>query len=129
MASPVTYQDFLAAQEAQEYAADPAQLSALKALFSDPSANISHIAQRAAAPIIKALDEIPGVPVDTFAFWRTIAAAVKELPQYNDKLVKLVLELQKVPSPSDYISYMTDFKQHWTEFAFNCKLPFSGVLG
>jgi hypothetical protein len=119
--SPITYQDFLAAQEAEAHPTDLVQLSALQTLFSDPSANVSQIAQQAAAPILKALDETPGVPVYTSLFWRAVAAAVRDLPQYNDKLVEFVVEFQKVPSPDDYISYMTDFMRHWTEFEFHCK--------
>jgi hypothetical protein len=41
MASPATYQDFLAAQEMLKYPTNPTQLSAFKILFSDPSIPIS----------------------------------------------------------------------------------------
>lgn len=128
MASSKTYQEFIAAQEAEEYPLNSTQLSGLKTLFSDPSVPVSQVAQEVAAPILKALKETPGAPVDTFIFWRTIAAAVKELPQYNDRLVELVIELQKIPSPLDYLSYMTDFNQHWTEFEFHSESNLSNSV-
>lgn len=122
MATLISYQDFLASQEAQTYPVDRTQLFALRTLFSNTLVSVAEIAQQVAAPIIQALNDNPMVPPDSYLLWRTIAAAVKELPQYNEKLVELVVELQKVPSPSDYISDMSDFREHWTEFVFHCKL-------
>ncbi|OCK82276.1 hypothetical protein K432DRAFT_403048 [Lepidopterella palustris CBS 459.81] len=123
MAHTATYQDFVAAQEKEEYPVASEQLSALKILFSDPTYPTSELAKQIAEPILKALEEKPTSPVDCFRIWRTIAAAIKQLTGYNHKLVELVVELQKAPDPLGYIALMQDFREHWTEFAFDFDDP------
>lgn len=124
--APISYQDFLSTQVKEDYPAAPEQLSALRTLFADPSVPVSQVAEQIARPIVEARQnclENPEAP-DEYRYgilWRTIADAVRQLTEYNDRLVKLVVEIQKVPDPEGYIAFMQDFQEHWTEFAFDCK--------
>ncbi|RDL38480.1 uncharacterized protein BP5553_02820 [Venustampulla echinocandica] len=113
------WEDFIAAQEKEEYPVESIQLSALRKLFSDPTVPISQVALELATPILKELEKNPGKTVDCFRLWRTIEAAIKQLTDYNDKLVELVIEFQKVPDQAGIIGCMQDFREHWTEFAFD----------
>jgi hypothetical protein len=79
MAPAISWQEFIAAQRNDEYPLDPAQLSALESLFSDPNIPVSQIAKEIASPILKALGENPGAGVDGFLLWRTITAAVEQV--------------------------------------------------
>jgi hypothetical protein len=115
-----TWQEFLAAQEKEEYCLEPDQVSALKTLFSDPNIPVSVVAKQFAAPWLRELEEQPGVPSNTpSVIWRTVADAIRELSEYNDKLVDLVVEMSKLPN--DTLYSMADKYYYWVEFVLSCK--------
>ena|ERR1700744_804737 len=121
MASNPSWNKFIKEQEIHDAPLASEQLSALSSLSLESNISVSEIARQITAPILKSLDRKPDSPVDCYRLWRTVADAVKELTDYNDKLVELVVEIQKVPDTTGYITDMQDFRQHWTEFAFNCE--------
>jgi hypothetical protein len=120
MTSNTPWEFFIKAQLNHEAPIASEQLSALSNLFVEPKSSIPEIARQITAPILRALEKEPDAPVDCYRLWRTIADAVKDLTEFNDKLVELVVEIQKVPDSIGYIAHMQDFRQYWTEFAFNC---------
>ncbi|KAF4631004.1 hypothetical protein G7Y89_g7132 [Cudoniella acicularis] len=121
----ITYEKFLAAQAKEDYPAEPEQLTALKTLFSDPTIPISQAAQQIVAPTLKYLEQNPGsqAPDNDFILWRTIASAIKQLPEFNDRLLELVLEINKIPAANGYFKGLYDFYMHWREFAFSFSDP------
>lgn len=120
----ISYQDFLSEQEKKKYSATPEELSALRILFADPSVPVSQVAQVITKPIIEENHRAKTNPEkpSTYEYsiiWRTIADAVRQLTEYNDKLVELVVEIQK--TPDEYVAFMQDFQMHLNEFAFECR--------
>lgn len=53
--------------------------------------------------------------------WNSVADGIKQLTEYNDRLFDVVVELQKVVGPLFSFEHMTGFREHWTEFIFNCE--------
>jgi hypothetical protein len=117
MASASTFQVFLQKQAAQQYPLDAQQLAAFETLFSDDSVPVSEIANQITTPYIK---DGSTQPEDIFFLWRTIFDAVEQLTGFNDKLVELVTEIQKVPG-METGGHMVQFNQTWTEFRNSCK--------
>jgi hypothetical protein len=118
MASQIT-PEFFNTQEKQN-PADSTQLSVLKRLFSDPSVSVSELARLASIPILKDLQKDSNVPPNPYAFWRPIANAVKVLPEYHDKLVEFMIELQKIQCPGTY-NLIDGYRQFWAEEAWSCE--------
>ena len=102
MASHTTWEEFIKLQENHETPITSEQLSALTKLFAEPNISASEIAMQITTPILKALEKEPDSPVDCFRLWRTIADAVKQLTNFNDRLVELVVEIQRVPDSTGY---------------------------
>jgi hypothetical protein len=119
MASQITPGEFFNTQEKQN-PADSTQLSVLKRLFSDPSVSVSELARLASIPILKDLQKDSNVPPNPYAFWRPIANAVKVLPEYHDKLVEFMIELQKIQCPGTY-NLIDGYRQFWAEEAWSCE--------
>lgn len=124
--SSTTPQDFVAAQEKHEYPLLPEQLQALKAFLTDSGVPASQTAQDLTRPVISLHQKAKTDPsvLSTYehsTLWRSIADAIRQLPDFNDKLVDLVVEIQKVSDPEDHFSSMSDYQQYWTEFVFDCK--------
>ncbi|KAK2601873.1 hypothetical protein QQS21_004559 [Conoideocrella luteorostrata] len=121
-----TPEDFIREQEGEEYPAAPEQLAALKSFLTNPSVSASDAAKDITRPIIearqKALNKEPS-DYDFTSLWSTIAEAVRQLTDHNDRLVELVTEIQKVPDQEGYIAFMQDYREHWTEIAFEFKDP------
>ena len=118
------YKAFLASQEQEKYPLSSTQLSALRTFFSDPSVPVSQVAKQIAKPLLEIVEKVQRGESceDRFGrLWRTIADAVRTLTSLNDRLVELVVELQRVEDPSGYIGAMCDFNEYWQEFAFDCK--------
>lgn len=121
-----SWQDFMAAEEVKQYSMDPEQIAAFKTFFSDPTTPISEIARRISIPIIKALQEQnrDAKGLDTYrygALWRAMGEAIRQLTEYNDRFVELVVELQRTPDPTGFLACMDDFHMEWTERVFSCK--------
>ncbi|KAK2595215.1 hypothetical protein QQS21_007068 [Conoideocrella luteorostrata] len=126
--SAITPQEFIAAQEKEEYPLIPEQLEALRVFLTDPTVPISQVAQDLTRPVIKLHEEAKKDPdalsnFDHGTLWSSIADAIGKLTDLNDRLVDLVVEIQKIPDPEGHFASMTDYKQHWNEFAYDFKVP------
>lgn len=128
----VTVQDFIAAQKGSETPLIPEQLEAFTTFLTDSSVPPSQIAQELTRPVInlhQAAKKDPDL-LSTFdhgRLWSSIADAIRELPDLNDKLVDLVVEIQKVSDPEGHFASMIDYQQYWTEFAYDC-MPLPPIL-
>ncbi|GAB0137779.1 hypothetical protein EsDP_00006032 [Epichloe bromicola] len=126
--SSTTPQDFVAAQEKHEYHLLPKELQALKAFLTDSSVPATQTAQDLTSPVISLHQKAKTDPsvLSTYehsTLWRSIADAIRQLPEFNDKLVDLVVEIQKVSDPEDLFSTMSGYQQYWSEFVFDFKVP------
>jgi len=114
MAITTTWQDFIAAQrEIEDYPLRPEQLAALELLFSDPTAQAPDIAKHIVQTFPR--DDDQGI------FWHTIANAIKQLTDFNDRLVDLVAAMQQNLK-------MSFFGENWSEFIFYCTCVIIGSL-
>ena len=126
-ATPITWQEFIAAEEKEDYPLEPEQISALKTLFSDPNISVSEVAKQFTAPWKKEIDEHPGEHFPSYMpsiIWRTVANAIRQLSEYNDKLVELVVEISKILDVNNQIASCADKYYYWVEFVLGagCKL-------
>ncbi|KAK8075359.1 hypothetical protein PG997_010022 [Apiospora hydei] len=93
--SEPTFESWAAAQK-QRYKPTDEQLAAFRDLFGNASpsaAEMSEIASCIARPCIKPWDGSPPIT----DLWCVLKSAVDELPSQSDKLVALLLELQRLP--------------------------------
>lgn len=116
----------MAAEEGKQYPLQPEQIAVFKPFFSDPTVPVSEIARQISVPIIKALQEKnrETKAPDTYRYgtlWRTMGEAIRQLTDFNDRFVKLVLELQKTPDPTGFLVCLDDFHMEWTERVFSCE--------
>ncbi|KAF2123954.1 hypothetical protein P153DRAFT_351539 [Dothidotthia symphoricarpi CBS 119687] len=125
--SNASYQSFIKSQTEQRYPPFSEQLSALETLFSDPSVPVSEIAKRAADPLVVAYNNAPngsGPDVAKAArIMHSLNIAVRELTEYNDKLVQLVYEMHNIPGEEDAGIVFGYFNSEWTEFGSDFKYP------
>jgi hypothetical protein len=122
MASACTFQGFLQKQAAQEYPLEAQQLAAFETFFSNDAVAVSEISEQISRPYIT---DGTKEPADDYLLWRTIFDAVEQLTEFNDKLVELVTEIQKVPH-METEGHMVQFRQTWTEFRNSCKSSVQG---
>lgn len=124
--SVVTPEAFIAAQAKKEHPVLPEQLEALKTLLTNPAIPISKVAEDLTAPVLEHHQKTKQDPnishdFDHATLWESITDAVKQLTDFNDRLVDLVVAIQKIPDPEGHYASMVDYTQYWTEFAYDCK--------
>ncbi|KAG6314869.1 hypothetical protein E4U22_008365 [Claviceps purpurea] len=123
-----TAKEFIAAEKTKESPLIPEQLGALTAFFLDDTVPTSKIAHDLTRPVIslhEAAEKNPDL-LDTFdhgRLWSSLADAVRKLPDFHDKIVDLLVEIQKVSDPANHFASMVDYQSYWTEFAFDFKVP------
>jgi hypothetical protein len=110
---------FLASQAAQDYPLSSTQLNALAAFLLDEAFPVSEAAKNLTEPIVDAFKKDAN-EFDCDELWRTITDAVKKLTDMNDRLVQLVVEIQKIHDAEGGFTSMQGFNEHLTEFAFDC---------
>ena len=120
-----TENDFFAAQANAEYPLLRQQLAALEKLVTDPAVPACKVAQDICAPIIAARQRALANPdhPDEYGYsilWRTIADAIRDLTDQNDRLVNLVVEISKVQDEEGYITHMYDYNEYWSSEGFEC---------
>lgn len=71
------------------------QLQALEIYLTHQSVSAAEVAKKLTEPFVEALGDRPK-EFDTSGLWRTIAEAIKEFTEANDRLTELVKEIQKV---------------------------------
>ena len=100
-------------------------MSALETLFSEPNFPVSEIAKKAADPLIVAYKADPhgsGSDVGKAArIMHSLNIAVRELTEYNDKLVEFVYEMHNIPGKEESGIVVGFFHSEWIEFAFDCR--------
>lgn len=129
MSSPLavwhtSWQDFMAAEEVMQYPLQPEQIGAFEFFFFDRTVSTSEIVRQISVPIIKAPQDqnLDAKGLDTYRYgslWRTTGEAIRQLTQYNDRFVELVLELQKTLDPTGFLVCMDDFHMEWTGRVFS----------
>ncbi|KAF1950570.1 hypothetical protein CC80DRAFT_539604 [Byssothecium circinans] len=123
--SNASYESFIKSQTEQRYPPFAEQLAALETLFSDPSVPISEIAKKAADPLVVAYKNAPnGSGPDVAKAARIMHAlniAVRELTEYNDKLVELVYEMHNMPGEEEAGVVLGYFNSEWIEFGSDFK--------
>ncbi|KAG5981692.1 hypothetical protein E4U55_002673 [Claviceps digitariae] len=123
-----TGQDFVNYENEKDLPLIPEQLYAIEAFFTDPSVPISQIAHDLTQPVIKLQQEAKKNPgavkeFDYGRLWSSLTDAIARLPDFIDRIVDLVVEIQKVSDPEDHFGCMIDYQQYWTEFAYDFKVP------
>ncbi|KAG5917190.1 hypothetical protein E4U42_007358 [Claviceps africana] len=126
----ITAQEFIAAEMEKESPLIPEQLKALTTFFTDADVPTSQIAHDLTRPVISLHQAAKKDPelLNTFdhgRLWSSLADAIGQLPDYIDKIVDLVVEIQKVSDPDGHFSSMVDYRQYWTGFAYDFKVPSS----
>jgi hypothetical protein len=122
MASTYTFQVFLQEQVAQQYPINVQQLAAFETLFSNNAVPVPEISEQIMRPYVTdGLKEY----VDTFPLRRTIFDTIEQFTVFNDKLVELVTEIQKVPR-TETREHIVQFHQTLEEFRNSCKSSLQG---
>jgi len=114
------WQTFVEQRRQEKYLLEDEQLAALETFFANPDTSITDIAYQFAQQVLESLKQRSDNPIDCYILWQSINLAVRQLTAFNDRLVELVIEYQKIKSPKDYIAYMTDYHMHMTEFGCAC---------
>ncbi|KAI1747081.1 hypothetical protein F4782DRAFT_552581 [Xylaria castorea] len=126
----MSYRDFITSQESMKGPPTHEQLSALETFFSSSQTHVSEVAKAINRPYHKAIRENPDNRVNPAEsqcsrIWRTLNNAVKQLPECTDRVAELVVEMLQISDPLCANVCSQDFKQEWTEFAWDFKQPSS----
>ncbi|PYI00708.1 hypothetical protein BO78DRAFT_401863 [Aspergillus sclerotiicarbonarius CBS 121057] len=110
---------FLRAQREQEYPPDPEMLTALEALFTDPSLPASTAARTAMTQVIAAEDANPKPNPNLESFWILLFQAIGLFTEQNDRLLELILAIQSLPDCKGGFHKLPGIHEYLLEFVFD----------
>lgn len=124
----MTTKDFIAAEERREYPPNPDQLAALRRLFDELTLPVSEVAELICRPVRaeeqgNALHPERRATYKTAAIVRTFCNAAKQVPAHHDRLIALLIELDRSADSLGFARATIDFNQELTEFAMDCMSP------